>query len=125
MKFMSKDHEIRSYLARFGLVKDMPMRPINTLSGGEKCRLAFADLTFQNPDVLILDEPTNHLDIESINVLISALKEYNGAVIFVSHNQYFIRSLDPELHVLSNGKLKRYDGTFDDYKNEIVEKILQ
>ncbi len=84
---------ILSWLARFGFKGDDVEKLVSVLSGGEKSRLYLSVLIHQSPNLLILDEPTNHLDIEMSDSLLVALKEYNGTIIFVSHDRYFIREL--------------------------------
>ena len=72
-------------------------RPIGTLSGGQKSRVAFAVLSLQRPHVLLLDEPTNHLDIEGLDALMSALSKWNGGVILISHDERFITTVAQEV----------------------------
>ncbi|MFC1887924.1 ABC-F family ATP-binding cassette domain-containing protein [Candidatus Cloacimonadota bacterium] len=82
-----------SYLARFGFRGDDVEKSVSTLSGGEKSRLYLAKLIHQKPNFLILDEPTNHLDIFMIPSLVKALQEYDGTVVFVSHDRYFVNQV--------------------------------
>lgn len=84
---------VLSWLARFGFRGDDVDKKIEVLSGGEKSRLYLCHLIHQNPNLLILDEPTNHLDIEMSDALLSALESYQGTIIFVSHDRYFVKSL--------------------------------
>ena len=85
------------------------------LSGGEKTRLALVKLLLDPPNLLLMDEPTTHLDIGSIDALIGALKQYEGTLIFISHDVHFIRSIaDSVLHI-SAGKLSPYAGNYDYY----------
>ena len=84
------DLPVRNFLARFLFCGDDIYRPVACLSGGEKSRLALARLLIMQPNFLVLDEPTNHLDINSRQALESALQDYNGTVLFVSHDRYFI-----------------------------------
>jgi len=84
---------VLSYLARFGFRGDDVEMPVNILSGGEKARLYLAKLIHEKPNFLILDEPTNHLDIFMIPNLVKALQEYDGTIIFVSHDRYFVEKV--------------------------------
>lgn len=90
--------EIRSNLAKVGLIKDTPMQPIKTLSGGEQSKLKLCKIMLQKANVLILDEPTNHLDANARTDLLKALKKYQGTVIFVSHEREFINELATEIY---------------------------
>jgi len=91
-----KTHEARQHLGRFALSGDLQLQSIGLLSGGQKSRVSFAALTWEQPHVLIMDEPTNHLDIETIEALIQAIKAFNGGIIMVSHDQYFLESIAEE-----------------------------
>ncbi len=84
---------ILSWLARFGFRGDDVDKTVSILSGGEKSRLYLSVLIHQNPNLLVMDEPTNHLDIEMSDALLSALQDYQGTVLFVSHDRYFVREL--------------------------------
>jgi ATPase subunit of ABC transporter with duplicated ATPase domains len=93
-----KEHEIKIRLNRFLFTKEFWDKTCNTLSGGEKMRLMLCCLTIQNqaPDIIILDEPTNNLDIHSLNILNVAINEYQGTLIVVSHDQYFLEEINIE-----------------------------
>lgn len=111
-----KSDELRSHLGRFGLGGQAALRPVGTLSGGQKSRVMFAVMTWQKPHVLLMDEPTNHLDIETIDALIDAVEQFKGAVVLISHDQYFLRKVAKEVWELNEGELIRYEGTIDEYK---------
>ncbi|CAG2100511.1 unnamed protein product [Medioppia subpectinata] len=112
--------ESRRRMSNFGLINN---QQISTLSGGQKSRLAFARMDVSN--LLILDEPTNHLDIVAISALSEAINEYKGAVICVSHDMTFLEECFNEVYVCEEGSLFRYNGTPEDYKDELRMKISQ
>nr|WP_233546297.1 MULTISPECIES: ABC-F family ATP-binding cassette domain-containing protein [unclassified Petrotoga] len=101
-----KDFEVRKYLGRFGFYSSEVFKKVSELSGGELTRLALAKILLEKPNVLILDEPTNHLDILTIESLEQALKEYTGAIIFVSHDQSFIENISNKFLLIDNGESK-------------------
>jgi ATP-binding cassette subfamily F protein 3 len=90
---LATDGYILGWLARFGFREDDVKKNVSVLSGGEKSRLYLSILIHEKPNLLILDEPTNHLDIMMMDALLEALKEYDGTIIFVSHDRYFIQEL--------------------------------
>lgn len=93
------------------------------LSGGQKARVALAELSLSAPDVLILDEPTNNLDIESIDALADAINHFNGGVIMVTHDERMIRETDCQLWVVEDRSIDQIDGDFDDYRQELLEQL--
>lgn len=93
------------------------------LSGGQKARVALAELTLSAPDVVILDEPTNNLDIESIDALAEALNDYQGGVIIVSHDERLIRDTNCSLYVIEDQSIEEIDGDFDDYRKEVLDEL--
>lgn len=109
------EHEIRSFLGRFGLVGSLALQMIGTLSGGQKARLAFATVMYNAPHVIILDEPTNHLDGDSLDSLVVAVSEFEGAVVMVSHNQHFLSKCSKEMWTVADGKV-----TVDMVNNEEI-----
>ncbi|CAE8594071.1 unnamed protein product, partial [Polarella glacialis] len=100
------DQDARNVLGKFGISGDMALRKIITLSGGQKSRVALSIVTYSNPHLIYLDEPTNHLDMETIDALIDAIKKFDGAVVMVSHDQYFLSEVAAEFWSVSGGKLK-------------------
>ncbi|XP_019110126.1 ATP-binding cassette sub-family F member 1 isoform X1 [Larimichthys crocea] len=113
----------RKCLGRFGLESHAHTIQISKLSGGQKARVVFAELSCRQPDVLILDEPTNNLDIESIDALSEAINEYKGAVIIVSHDARLITETQCQLWVVEDRAINQIDGDFDDYKREVLEAL--
>jgi ATPase subunit of ABC transporter with duplicated ATPase domains len=111
---------IRKKLGRFGITRQTQTTPLGQLSGGEKSKVALFIVSLQKPDILILDEPTNHLDIDTVNSLAEALSKYNGTLIVASHNIHFIREVCEQIVVCEEGRLTWYDGTIDDYKEELI-----
>lgn len=90
-------------------------KKISVLSGGESARLVLADLILRQPNVLILDEPTNHLDLESVDALVEALQKFHGAVLFVSHNRYFIDHIATRVIAITDKGVRNYLGNYHDY----------
>ncbi|XP_067865754.1 ATP-binding cassette sub-family F member 1 isoform X2 [Heterodontus francisci] len=113
----------RKCLGRFGLESHAHTIQISKLSGGQKARVVFAELACRQPDVLILDEPTNNLDIESIDALADAINVYKGAVIIVSHDARLITETNCQLWVVEEQRVNQIDGSFDDYKHEVLEAL--
>merc|ERR1712141_846172 len=91
------DLEYRHQLGSYGVSGELALRPISSLSGGQKSRVAFAVMTMNSPNFFILDEPTNHLDIETVEALGKALKKFKGGVILVSHNEQLIKMTAEEV----------------------------
>jgi len=106
----------RSFLGRFLFSGDDVFKTIGSLSGGERSRVALAKLTLQGPNVLILDEPTNHLDLQSRQFLEEMLGEFEGTLLFVSHDRYFIDSLANKVWVIEDGVLIPYLGNYTEYR---------
>ena len=110
--------EIKSILNGFNFKKNTWQKVIGTLSGGEKTRLAFVKLLLQKPPVLLLDEPTNYLDLDTLDWLEAFLKNYQGAIITVSHDQYFLDHLANQIFELNFGKLTTFKGNYSQYVKE-------
>ena len=106
----------RGYLGRFLFTRDDVFKPIGALSGGERSRLALATLTLQGANFLVLDEPTNHLDLPSRQVLEAVLSQYDGTLIFVSHDRYFVDALATTLWSLEDGAVTCYAGNYSAYR---------
>jgi ATP-binding cassette, subfamily F, member 3 len=115
MSTMSEDGA-RGFLARFLFSGDDVFKPIGALSGGERSRVALAKLTLQGSNFLVLDEPTNHLDLQSRQFLEEVLGEFEGTLLFVSHDRYFIDSLATKVWVIEDGVLIPYMGNYTEYR---------
>ena len=107
----------------FGLQSHAHTVQMKDLSGGQKARVALAELTLSAPDVVILDEPTNNLDIESIDALAEALNEYKGGVIIVSHDERLIRETNCQLWVIEEQSIAEIEGGFDAYRKEVLDEL--
>jgi len=102
------DQEARNVLGRFGIQGDMALRRIITLSGGQKSRVALAIVTYSQPHLIYLDEPTNHLDMETIDALVEAVQNFEGSIVMVSHDQYFLSKVATEFWAVAGGRVKVY-----------------
>jgi ATPase subunit of ABC transporter with duplicated ATPase domains len=121
--------EARAYLGRFGLSGELATKPIKFLSGGQKSRLAFAELAWRQPHILLLDEPTNHLDLETIESLAMALNNFEGGVVLVSHDERLISLVVDEIWCVTKGDMKCnppkpghvkvFNGSFEEYKAKL------
>ena len=107
--------EARSFLARFLFKGEEIFEQVKSLSGGERGRLALARLLITEPNVLILDEPTTHLDIPSREALETMLQDFDGSVIFVSHDRHLISLLANNLWFVDDGQIHEFEGTYDDW----------
>jgi ATP-binding cassette subfamily F protein 3 len=108
--------ELRSVLGCFLFSEDDVFKPIGVLSGGERNRYALARMLMQPSNFLLLDEPTNHLDMQAKDVLLTALQEYSGTVVFVSHDRYFIDKLATRVFEVEDGKVQVFPGNYEDYQ---------
>lgn len=115
------EKDIRGILGRFLFSGDDVLKPISTLSGGEKARVALAKLMMQKANVLLLDEPTNHLDLDSKEVLENALLDYPGTILFVSHDRYFMNRISTKVIELTRDGTTEYLGNYDYYLEKKLE----
>tara|TARA_R100001230_G_C5526221_1_gene61736 strand:- start:7 stop:582 length:576 start_codon:yes stop_codon:yes gene_type:complete len=106
---------IRGTLGRLLFSGHMIDKKVNVLSGGEKGRMLFGKLILQKPNILVMDEPTNHMDMESIESLNLALENYEGTLIFVSHDREFVSSLATRIFDMENEGITDFTGTYDEY----------
>lgn len=116
--------QVRNILGTFMFSGEDVFKKIKVLSGGEKVRLQLCKILRKSPNLLILDEPTNHLDIYSKEKLESLLTEYNGTVLFVSHDRYFINKVADSLLVFENDEVVYFDGKYDEYVNKSKNVVI-
>jgi len=110
-----REEEARAILGSFLFKKDDVRKRVKILSGGEKSRLSLVKFLVNPPNLLLMDEPTTHLDLTSIEALVSALKSYEGTLVFISHDVHFIRSLAEQTWHIEGGEVKKYAGDYDYY----------
>lgn len=106
----------RTILARLLIKRDDVYKKVEVLSGGERIKTAFAKMFVSDANVLLLDEPTNYLDMKSIEALESVLREYDGTVLFVSHDKEFVNGVADRLLIIKNNKIEEFDGKLEEYE---------
>jgi ATP-binding cassette subfamily F protein 3 len=114
-----KVKEARHLLAKYLFTGEDVFKPVGVLSGGERCRLALGKLLLWQPNLLLLDEPTNNLDIPSVEVLESVLDDFEGAILAISHDRYFLDRVVDRVAALDSGGLRLYEGGYTDYLSTI------
>jgi ATP-binding cassette, subfamily F, member 3 len=117
-----KNEQVRTLLGQFLFSGDAAFKQVESLSGGEKARLALAKMLLQPANLLILDEPTNHLDIPAKEMLETALKNYDGTALIVSHDRYFVSQVANKIVEIRNGELRLYRGDYRYYLDKISEE---
>jgi len=119
----------RNELSKALFIRDDVFKKIKVLSGGEKSKLKLCSMTYNQTNFLILDEPTNHLDIDSREVLEEMLLDFDGTILFVSHDRYFIQKIASRIGEINHLKLQYYEGNYDYYKHlkskELKEVIVK
>lgn len=108
--------ELRSILGCFLFSGEEVFKKIKVLSGGEKSRVALAKVLISQANFLLLDEPTNHLDMQSVNILIQALQQYEGSYVVVSHDRFFVSQIANKIWYLEDYEIKEYPGSFEEYE---------
>merc|ERR1712176_781231 len=103
----SQEQAIRTHLAQCGMDPKLQDTTAGALSGGQRSRVAMAAVSFERPHVLIMDEPTNNLDLASIEALAESVKKFDGGVVLVSHDQYFVGQVAEEVLIVGNGAVKK------------------
>ncbi|TAE31329.1 MAG: ABC transporter ATP-binding protein [Cytophagales bacterium] len=114
--------ELRGVLGCFLFSNDEVFKKIKVLSGGEKSRVALAKVLLSQANFLLLDEPTNHLDMQSVNILIQALEQYEGTYVVVSHDRFFVSQIANKIWYIEDEQIKEYPGTYDEYEWWMQEK---
>lgn len=117
--------ELRTILGSFLFTGDDVFKKIKVLSGGEKSRVALAKALTADANFLILDEPTNHLDMASVNILIQALQQYEGTIIVVSHDRYFLDNVANKIWFIEDKKIKSYPGTYQEYEEWNTKRKIE
>ncbi|KIX06686.1 uncharacterized protein Z518_04662 [Rhinocladiella mackenziei CBS 650.93] len=113
------DEEYRRHLGAFGITGMTGLQKLELLSGGQKSRVAFACLSLTNPHILVLDEPSNHLDIEAMDALSTALRQFQGGVLMVSHDVTMLQNVCTSLWVCDKGTVEKFPGDINSYKKKI------
>jgi ATP-binding cassette, subfamily F, member 3 len=117
--------ELRGHLSKLGVKNDQALRPINTLSGGQKSRVALSVITYSRPHILLMDEVSNNLDIESIDALIAALNEFTGGILLITHDARLVSATADEIWVCEDGKLAKFPGEYREYRELMKKKVLE
>lgn len=121
----TREQELRDFLGSFNFRGEMATAPIAPLSGGEKARLALALIIWRKPNLLLLDEPTNHLDLETRHALTSALAQFNGTLIVVSHDRHLLRATTDQFLLVAQHQVRPFDGDLDDYRAWLLQDASQ
>ena len=120
-----REQELRNFLGSFTFNGAMATSPITPFSGGEKARLALALIVWQRPNLLLLDEPTNHLDLETREALTSALAQFEGTLVLVSHDRHLLRASTDQFIIVADGQVRPFDGDLDDYKAWLYQTAVR
>jgi len=114
--------ELRTVLGSFLFTGDEVYKKIRVLSGGEKSRVALAKTLISEANFLLLDEPTNHLDMQSVNILIQALEQYEGTYIVISHDRFFVENVANKIWYIEDYQLKQYPGTYNEWEQWMEDR---
>ena len=116
------EQSLRDFLGGFGFIGDQALAPVAPFSGGEKSRLVLALLVYQRPNLLLLDEPTNHLDLEMRQALATALQDFEGAMVIVSHDRHLLRLSCDRLLLVDSGRVEEFGEDLDAYPGWLAER---
>ena len=123
--FVGSESELRSKLNQFYFTVDSIDKKVKNLSGGEKVRLKLLELILKNANFLILDEPTNHIDIDTREILEESLLAYEGTILFISHDRYFINKIATKIVMIDDKKMITYDGNYDSIKKKSNNVLIK
>ncbi|MEB2399245.1 MAG: ATP-binding cassette domain-containing protein [Alcaligenaceae bacterium] len=118
----TREQELRNYLGGFGFSGDTVNSKIAPMSGGEKARLALSLIVWRKPNLLLLDEPSNHLDVDTREALATALAEFAGSVLLVSHDRHLLRTTVDDFWIVADGKVTEFDGDLEDYRDWLAAR---
>jgi len=118
----AREQELRNYLGGFGFGGDAVNSRVAPMSGGEKARLALSLIVWQKPNLLLLDEPSNHLDVDTREALATALAEFEGSVLLVSHDRHLLRTTVDSFWIVADGQVREFDGDLDDYRDWLAQR---
>ncbi|MDD5506304.1 MAG: ABC-F family ATP-binding cassette domain-containing protein, partial [Candidatus Omnitrophica bacterium] len=122
------EETVRTILGAFLFTGDDAEKKVKVLSGGEKSRLILAKLLIDPPNFLLLDEPTTHLDVDAVDALVRALKNYEGTIVFISHDIYFVSSVANNVFEVKAGRVRKFPGTFDYYlekRDSVIDTAVE
>ena len=123
--YVGSESEIRSKLYKFYFSEESIYKKLKNISGGEKVRIKLLELILKKANFLILDEPTNHIDIDTREILENSLLEFDGTILFISHDRYFINKIATKIVRIENKKLVTYDGNYESIKEKEDNKIVK
>jgi ATP-binding cassette subfamily F protein 3 len=118
----TREQELRNYLGSFGFGGDRVTEAVEPMSGGEKARLALSLIVWQKPNLLLLDEPSNHLDVETREALTTALAEFGGSMLLVSHDRHLLRTTVDRFWIVVDGSVQEFDGDLEDYRDWLAQR---
>jgi ATP-binding cassette subfamily F protein 3 len=118
----AREQELRNYLGGFGFSGDTVTSKVGPMSGGEKARLALSLIVWQKPNLLLLDEPSNHLDVETREALATALADFGGSMLLVSHDRHLLRTTVDSFWIVADGAVREFDGDLEDYRDWLAAR---